>query len=83
MNYKLYVNSSLVGFNLSQGELNQWLLDLHLELKKEKAKIFRDSLGFIEEDFESFEDFLYETEIKVPKSIEFGEEIVEILEDDF
>lgn len=83
MNYKLYINSSLVGFNLSKGELNQWLLDLHLELKKEKAKTFREALGFVEEDFESFENFLYETEIEVPKIIEFGEEIVEILEDDF
>lgn len=79
--YEILINDELVGLGLSKGETNQWLLDLFNELSLEQKDNFKLSLGFQGED-KLIEDYLYETDFKIPMKINFGNEIITIIDCD-
>lgn len=70
MGYDIYINSEKVGMGLSEGELNQWLLETLPELSKDEQKIFKEDFGFTDGNFE---DFLYNNEHELPLTLRFGE----------
>ena len=70
MGYDIYINSEKVGMGLSEGELNQWLLDTIPELSDDEQKVFKKDFGFTEGNFE---DFLYEKEHVLPLTLRFGD----------
>lgn len=81
MNYDLYLNNEVVGNALSNGELNQWLLDLDDELTSEGKDNFRRDLGA--KSGENFEEFLYSNTLPVPLKVMHKNDVLIIAENDF
>lgn len=72
--YDVYIDGEKLGLGLSKGELNQWLLELHAELKSEvQVAVFEEGFGC---NSENFEDYLYETDLSLPKVVDFGESVL-------
>lgn len=95
MSYDIYFNSEVIGMNLSQGELNQWVLDLDSELKGEERDRFRGCFGTHPKA--NFEEFIYKNlknQLELIFSLEslhslkklivqHGEDVIFIVENDF
>lgn len=75
--YDLYIDGKLVGMGLSEGELNQWILDLDRELDGLYRRKFRNSFGLGKQV--DFEMFLYKMKIETPLSVEFGLKVIDIV----
>ena len=69
--YNVLLNGVVVAEGLSNGELNQFLLDIFSESKYTKENLIEayKSFGFEERNFE---DFIYNNEIKTPLDFSLG-----------
>lgn len=79
--YKVCINKEEVALGLSNGELNQFLLNLHDGYSDKDKKKFRKELGF-SGDVKLFEDYLYETELNLPIKFKMKRETIRICEEE-
>lgn len=78
--YNILIDKEEVGTGLSQGELNQWLIDFDNELKGNDKKEFRKGLGF---KSGNFENYLYSdcfADSQSTKKTKYKNKILEITE---
>lgn len=81
MQYDIFMNDNKIGNGLSNGELNQWLIDLDDELEDIDKETFRKDIGA--GTSKDLEEFLYSKAILVPLIARHKENLVTVIEHDF
>lgn len=75
IHYNIKVDSEIVGFNLSKGELNQWLIAFYKELYNTDKEIFLERFKC---NNDTLEEYLYENTFEYPNEIILQNEVLTI-----